>query len=60
MNGNLFTALVILVAALILALSDYGTETRVYDCSVAEWSSEIPKAVKEECRRLRTEPRITT
>jgi len=28
-------------------------ETKVYDCSLAEWHPDIPKDVKEECRKLR-------
>jgi len=28
-------------------------ETKVYDCSMAEWHPDIPKDVKEECRKLR-------
>ena len=26
-------------------------EGRTYDCGMAEWHPDIPKAVKEECRR---------
>lgn len=29
------------------------TEERVYDCGMAEWHPDIPKEVKEECRKLR-------
>jgi hypothetical protein len=28
-------------------------ETRVYDCSIAEWHPDIPAEVKEECRKMR-------
>ena len=28
-------------------------ETKIYDCSMAEWHPDIPKDVKEECRKLR-------
>jgi hypothetical protein len=36
----------------ILAVSDFGQSSdRVYDCSLAEISADIPKEVKEECRR---------
>ena len=31
-------------------------ETKVYDCSMAEWHPDIPKDVKEECRKLRMKP----
>lgn len=60
MKENLFTSLIILAAVLLLAFTDYGTETKVYDCGMAEWHPDIPNEVKEECRRLRSEPRITT
>jgi hypothetical protein len=35
-------------------------EYRVYDCGMAEWHPDIPKEVKEECRRLRiSRPGVT-
>lgn len=27
------------------------TEIRIYDCGMAEWHPDIPKDVKEECRK---------
>ena len=29
---------------------------RFYDCGMAEWHPDIPKEVKEECRRQRLQP----
>jgi hypothetical protein len=29
---------------------------RLYDCGMAEWHPDIPKEVKEECRKLRMKP----
>ena len=31
-------------------------EYRVYDCGMAEWHPDIPPKVKEECRKLRSQP----
>lgn len=46
--------LAVIAAALILCLTNFGGSTgKVYDCSMAEWHPDIPKEVKEECRRLR-------
>jgi hypothetical protein len=34
--------------------------SHVYDCGMAEWHPDIPKEVKEECRRLRmSQPGVT-
>lgn len=33
--------------------------TRVYDCGMAEWHPDIPIEVKEECRKLRADKRLT-
>jgi hypothetical protein len=32
-------------------------DTKVYDCSMAEWHPDIPKEVKEECRKMRSQQR---
>jgi hypothetical protein len=44
-------AILALVAAIIGLFTTEGPVTRVYDCGMAEWHPDIPKAVKEECRR---------
>lgn len=46
--------LLILSIVLLFNLKEDGY-TRVYDCSMAEWHPDIPKAVKEECRKIRME-----
>jgi hypothetical protein len=40
---------------IILAIWLPEQEGRYYDCGMAEWHPDIPKAVKEECRKLRYE-----
>ncbi len=36
-------------------------EEHIYDCGMAEWHPDIPKEVKEECRKRRMQSRgITT
>jgi hypothetical protein len=49
----LIIVMLILIAVLINA--DFGSQGRVYDCSIAEFSPDIPIEVKNECRRLRRE-----
>ena len=40
--------------AFILSLVPMPDErVRLYDCGMAEWHPDIPKDVKEECRKLR-------
>ena len=34
-------------------------EYRVYDCGMAEWHPDIPPTVREECRKLRSQPGMT-
>ncbi len=37
--------------ALILSLIPMPEEHKIYDCGMAEWHPDIPKEVKEECRK---------
>jgi len=30
------------------------TDTKIYDCGMAEWHPDIPPKVKEECRKLKS------
>jgi hypothetical protein len=53
--GKIITAILIILAVLILAFTDYGSHGKVYDCGMAEWHPDIPNKVKEECRRLHYE-----
>jgi len=43
---------IIIISAFILAYTDFGTQGKVYNCSIAEFHPDYPKEVKEECRRL--------
>lgn len=43
------------ILLLIVVIYDYSPEGRVYDCSLAEISADIPIQIKEECRKLRRE-----
>jgi hypothetical protein len=53
--GKTTAAFTLIAAVLILVFTDYGSQTRVYDCGMAEWHPDIPTKIKEECRRLRYE-----
>ena len=43
-----------LVIGMAFALAHFGPHERVYDCSLSEISPDFPKAVREECRKLRS------
>ena len=45
---------ILLVFLYVLAVFMPRTETRVYDCGMAEWHPDIPPKVKEECRKLKS------
>jgi hypothetical protein len=51
--GKILTLILVLIAVAILAFTDYGSRTVVYDCGMAEWHPDVPAKVKEECRKLR-------
>jgi hypothetical protein len=55
MKQNLTLLVVMIAALLILIFTDWGPQGRVYDCGMAEWHPDIPREVKEECRRMRQE-----
>jgi hypothetical protein len=40
------------LVAIIAVFSDFYPEGKVYDCTLAEFHSDYPTVVKEECRRL--------
>lgn len=42
--------LVVVLAAVFLLIPQ--PEYRVYDCNMAEWHPDIPKEVREHCRKL--------
>lgn len=54
-------ALLIIVLMFIIVSFNFN-QSRVYDCGMAEWHPDIPKEVKEECRKNRNDQskKITT
>lgn len=56
---NIIFALVAVVVAIALAwliwLVTPNEHYKVYDCSLAEFHPDYPPAVREECRRIRSE-----
>ena len=58
MKSWVFAVIAILVAvalAWLLWLVNPDEQYRVYDCSLAEFHPDYPSAVREECRRIRSE-----
>jgi hypothetical protein len=55
MPDKLIAAILTVIALLFLLFADLGPQARVYDCGMAEWHPDIPKEVKEECRKMRQE-----
>ena len=58
MKSWVFAVIAILVAvalAWLLWLVNPDEQYRVYDCSLAEFHPDYPPAVREECRRIRSE-----
>lgn len=55
MKERIFIIIILIAAISILVLSDFGNSARVtvYDCGMAEWHPDIPKSVREECRKIR-------
>ncbi len=51
-----------LFAAAIVVVVEFNHQPRVrkYDCGMAEWHPDIPKEVKEECRKVRVNVTKTT
>ena len=50
--------LIFVIAVASLFLVDLKPKTVIYNCSISEISPDIPKNVKEECRRLRAKQSI--
>lgn len=51
--------LLVFVAIPYLLFIAPASVTRVYDCGMAEWHPDIPVEVKEECRKLRANKKLT-
>ncbi len=51
----LFSVLLLTVTGVIISILNMipVPEYRVYDCSMAEFHPDIPKEVREECRKIR-------
>jgi len=47
----------LVLISLVLIFSNFGNSKPivVYDCGMAEWHPDIPKEVRDECRKLRLE-----
>jgi len=52
-----FIAASIIWIAILLAIPFPEGRTVVYDCGMAEWHPDIPKEIKEACRKRRSEHR---
>lgn len=55
MAKYLFVIVTSFFALLLVIFQSIGPREVVYDCNMAEWHPDIPKAVRDECRRLRYE-----
>jgi len=54
-KDRIFLLFLLIVAVFILWNYEGSSQVRVYDCGMAEWHPDIPKEVKEECRRIHYE-----
>jgi hypothetical protein len=48
-------AIIVLIGSIVFLVVTPQPKVRVYDCSLAEISADIPIQVKEECRKVRAE-----
>jgi hypothetical protein len=48
---NMLLVVVLFFAVFVLMITNFEPTGKVYDCGMAEWHPDIPKEVKEECRR---------
>jgi len=55
MKERVLILVLLLAAVVVLIISDFGNQPKVYDCRLAEWHPDIPKEVREECRKLKNE-----
>lgn len=53
MKQAVIVLLIIVLMFLLMSFND--NQVRVYDCGMAEWHPDIPKDVKEECRKRRND-----
>jgi uncharacterized short protein YbdD (DUF466 family) len=61
-QGLLLAVLILTATGIIISILNMipVPEYRVYDCSMAEFHPDIPKDVKEECRKLRVDKKYIT
>lgn len=52
MKDKITIGIFLLVSIVILANADWNNRTIIYDCSLAEISTDYPQEVKNKCRRL--------
>jgi hypothetical protein len=52
MKDSIIVIIGLTLVAIIAVFSDFYPEGKVYDCTLAEISSDYPIEVKNECRRL--------
>ena len=52
---NIFLVILLFISLFVLSISDFENKDVMYDCGMAEWHPDIPKEVKDECRRLHYE-----
>ena len=57
MKNHILLFVVISISLLIIITNEFDIGGQYYDCGMAEWHPDIPKEVKEECRRIRYEER---
>lgn len=58
---NIAIILGLFVCVITLVFSDFGQRptVKVYDCGMAEWHPDIPQDIKEKCRELNRNKRLT-
>lgn len=58
----LFSVLLLTATGIIITVLNMipVPEYRVYDCSMAEFHPDIPKEVREECRKMRMNQKLIT
>lgn len=52
MSERLIVILIVFLAVIVLILTDFGSQEKVYDCRIVEISPDVPPEVREQCRKL--------
>jgi hypothetical protein len=53
--AGVLLVVVLFFSVFVLMITNFEPTGKVYDCGMAEWHPDIPKEVKEECRKRRQE-----